>query len=64
MLSDLTERNKVFEDFQKCLNKSYEYTEACVSLLEGKLALRGYQPISTDKSETGPISSKSGTRDI
>ena len=33
----------MFTDIWNCLNKSYEYTEACVSLMEAKLSLRGYE---------------------
>jgi len=51
MLSDLTEKNDIFEDFRKCLDTSYEYTEACVSLMEVQLQRRGYKPLSNMKTE-------------
>ena len=40
----MTERNDIFDQLRTSMDQSYEYLEACVSLMEGKLELKGYEP--------------------
>ena len=43
-LSSLNDKSKLFENVGKCLHQSFELADACASILEAKLALKGYNP--------------------
>lgn len=53
--------SKVFGDLQKCLNQSYELADACVSIIEAKLSLKGYEPSPISSAEAAKFSTEGNT---
>ena len=52
--------NENFNEIENCFNSSLKVTEICVSLMEAKLALRGYEPLIVGLSKSVKYSSICG----